>query len=290
MTEQTTSEDKAQTVLEDMDQRRLFDSTDEATAYIQKCQTDFSDFGNFPVAAVGLTDAGDFDPEIYHDGMQVAVSVVTKRGDGPNSTTVHCITIWPAPRLESILEDAQGREWLTGIMEKELNHVAVRQIRKATDAAEIAEAVGSMPSSVADFTTSGRESTSGILETYNQLWQVIKKGMGAKSKPWALRNFSKKEMRKAMESASYASAVYPNIEDRTNSKGEKESLFVLAIMFGQMLAKQESLDPTIFDRMAAHRDERDIAVQDDEEEFDLEAMAASLVQPAETEDAETVEA
>jgi hypothetical protein len=277
-------ESKKLTVIDDMDQRRIFDSVDEATAYIQKCQADFEDFGSYPVAAVGLTDEGDFDPEVYTDDMRIAVSVLTKRGDGPNSTTVHCIVIFPAPKLSAILglpEDvelanAQGTDWLVGIMEKELNHVAVRQLRKAENAQEIAEAVDSMPTSIADYVTSGRESTSGILETFNQLWQIIKKGMGAKSKPFALANLSKKELRKAMESASYAATVYPQLEERQNKKGEKESLFVLAATFGQMLAKQESLDPTIFDRMLSQRDEKEIEVADDEEDFDLEAMAASL--------------
>lgn len=292
--------EKALTVIDDMDQRRLFDSVDEATAYIQKCQTEYADFGSYPVAAVGLTEDGDFDPEVYTDEMRVAVSVLTKRGDGPNSTTVHCLVIFPAPKLEAILGLAEGTEltnatgadWLIGIMEKELNHVAVRQLRKAENAQEIAEAVESMPTSIADYVTSGRESTSGILETFNNLWQIIKKGMGAKSKPFALANLSKKELRKAMESASYASTVYPQLETRQNKKGEPESLFVLAATFGQMLAKQETLDSTIFDRMLSQRDEKEISVAEDEEDFDLEAMAASLVKadaPTTDSAAETVE-
>jgi hypothetical protein len=288
MTEQTqveaAAESKALTVIDDMDSRRLFDTTDEATAYIQKCQTDYTDFGSYPVAAVGLTEEGDFDPEVYTDEMRVAVSVLTKRGDGPNSTTVHCIVIFPAPKLDAILglpegtelANAAGTEWLIGIMEKELNHVAVRQLRKAENAQEIAEAVESMPTTVQDYITSGRESTSGILETFNTLWQIIKKGVGAKAKAFALANLSKKELRKAMESASYAATVYPQLETRQNKKGEPESLFVVAATFGQLLAKQESLDTTIFDRMLAQRDEKEIDVADDEEEFDLEAMAASL--------------
>lgn len=277
MTEATnTTEAKFKTVIDDMEQRRLFDSTDEATAYIQKCQEELADFGSYPVAAVGLTDEGEFDPEVYTEEMRVAVSVLTKRGEGPNSTTVHCITIWPAPKLEAVLADSQGMEWLAGIMEKELNHVAVRQLRKAENAQEIAEAVESMPTSLADFTTSGREATSGILETFNQLWQMVKKAVGAKSKPFALANLSKKELRKAMESASYAATVYPQLEERQNKAGEKESLFVIAATFGQLLAKKESLDPTIFDRMLSQRDEKEIEVANDEEDFDLEAMAASL--------------
>lgn len=279
-------EQKVLTVIDDMEQRRMFDSTDEAAAYIAKCQEQFSDFGSYPVAAAGLTEEGDFDSEVYTDEMRVGVYVLTKRGDGPNSTTVHCIVIAPAPKVTAFLglteadaasfTNSAGVEWLTGIIDKEINHVTVRQLRKAENAQEIAEAVESMPTSLGDFITSGRESTSGILETFNQLWQIIKKGMGAKSKPFALANLSKKELRKAMESASYAETVYPQLETRTNKKGEPESLFVLAATFGQMLAKQESMDSTIFDRMLSQRNEKEIAVADDEEDFDLEAMAASL--------------
>lgn len=278
------SESKAKTVIDDMDGRRMFDSTDEAAAYIEKCQAEYTDFNAYPVAAVGLTEEGEFDPEVYTDEVRVCVSVLTKRGDGPNSTTVHCIVIFPAPKLNAILGLPEGvdvpagvnLDWLTGIVDKELNHVAVRQLRKAEGAQEIADAVDTMPRTVADYVTSGRESTSGLLETFNSLWQVIKKGMGKKSKPFALANLSKKELRKAMESASYAATVYPQLETRQNKKGEPESLFVLAATFGQLLAKQESLDSTIFDRMLSQRDEKEIDVAEDEEEFDLEAMAKAI--------------
>lgn len=286
MTEATkTTESKQLTVIDDMDQRRLFDSTDEATAYIEKCQAAYADFNGYPVAAVGLTPDGEFDPEVYTDEMRVAVCVLTKRGEGAKSTMVHCIVIFPAPKLEAILglpegvelTNAAGIDWLVGIMEKELNHVAVRQLRKAEDAAGIAEAVESMPASIGDYITSGRETSSGILESFNTLWQIIKKAVGAKSKPFALANLSKKELRKAMESASYAATVYPQLETRVNKKGEPESLFVVAATFGQMLAKRDSLDSTIFDRMLTQRNEKEIAVSDDADDFDLEAMAAALV-------------
>lgn len=285
---------ETKTVLDDMDQRRFFDSTDEATAYISECATLFADFSGYPVAAAGLTDDGNFDPEIYNDSMRVGVYVLTKREGGPNSTKVHCIVIAPAPKVTAILGlpdqafDAEGNElnlfgnaagvdWLSGIIEKEINHVTVRALRKAENVQEIADAVDSMPTTLADFITSSREATSGILETYNSLWQAIKKTIGGMSKPFALMNLSKKELRKAMESASYAAAVYPQLETRKNKRGEQESLFVVAANFGIILAREGSMDPTIFERMLANRDEVEIEVATDEaDEFDLEAMAAKL--------------
>lgn len=273
-----TKEPKVLTVIDDMDNRRLFDSADDAATYIAKCQADYPDFNGYPVAAVGLTDEGDFDPEVYNDSMRIAVSVLTQRGEGAGSSTVKAIVIYPSPKLEAVLDSATGRDWLTGIMEKELNHVAVRQLRKAENADEIADAIQTMPTTLDAYTTSGRESTGGILQTYNDLWQLIKKAIGSKSTPFRLANLSKKELRKAMESAAYAKTVYPKLEDRENRKGEPESLFVVAASYGQVLAKAKGLDPAIFERMLATRNERVIDVTEDEDEgdFDFEAMAAAM--------------
>ena len=270
---------KVLTVIDDMDNRRLFDSTEDAAVYIEKCQTDFVDFNSYPVAAVGLTEDGDFDPEVYTDAMRIAISVLTQRGEGAGSSTVKAIVIYPSPKLEAVLESASGRDWLTGIMEKELNHVAVRQLRKAENADEIADAIQTMPTTLDAYTTSGRESTGGILQSYNDLWQLIKKAIGAKSTPFRLANLSKKELRKGMESSAYALSIYPKLEDRQNKKGENESLFEVAANYGLVLAKTKGLDPTIFERMITQRDEKIIEASDEDEdgEFDLEAMAAALV-------------
>jgi len=293
MTEQTNTtatdsakEAKAKTVLDDMASRRIFDSVDEATAYINKCQTDFTDFNGYPVAAVGFTDDGDFDPEVYTDEMRIAVSVLTQRGEGPNSSTVKAIVIYPTPKIEAILASDAGTSWLTSIMEKELNHVAVRNLRKADDpkidnAPTLAEAIESMPTTIADFITSSRESSGGILEVYNSLWQLIKKALGKKFKAFALANLSKKELRKGIESASYASTIYPQLEDRTNKAGEKASFFEIAGNFGILLAKEQGLDPAFFEKALANRNEKTIEVSDDEDDFDMEAMAAELSKPKE---------
>lgn len=270
---------KALTVIDDMPNRRLFDSTDEAAAYIGKCQADFADFGGYPVAAVGLTDEGEFDPAVYTDEMRVCVSVLTQRGEGAGSSTVKAIVIYPSPKLESVLASATGKDWLTAILEKELNHVAVRQLRKAdtADGMPMLDAIQAMPTTLEAYTTSGRESSGGILETYNALWQTIKKTISAKASAFRIANLSKKEMRKGIESASYASNVYGALEDRMNKKGEAESFFEIAGQYGLLLAKKQGLDPAFFERALATRNEKTIEIGDDEDgEFDLEAMAAAV--------------
>lgn len=286
MTTETTTaaavESKAKTVLDDMASRRFFDSPDEAAAYIEQCQADYADFDSLPIAFAGATADGDFDPEIYNESMRVCVAVLTQRGEGVGAkSSVKAIVIYPAPKLEAILATNGGQAWLDAIVDKELNHVAVRQLRKADtpDGLKMADAVAQMPTTVAAFITSSRESAGGILETYNALWQVIKKALSAKSKAFALAPLSKKELRKAMESASYAAAVYPTLELRKDKAGNPQSLFEVAATFGVKLAKGESLDPAFFERALANRNETQIDLADDEDDFDLDAMAAEALKP-----------
>lgn len=278
--ESATRAAKQKTVLDDMASRMLFDSMDDATAYIQRCQSEYIDFAEQPIAAVGLTAEGEFDPEIYTDTMRIAVSVLTQRGAGPGQSTVKAIVIYPSPRLESVINDPAGATWLTGILEKELNHVAVRNLRRVgtKDGPSFEDAIESIPTTLADYVTSSREATSGILAVYNDLWQIIKKALGKQFKAFGLANLSKKELRKSIESAGYAAAFYPQLEERVSKKtGEKESLFEIAAKFGGLLAKEQGLDPAFFDKALEERDEQTFNIAEDEdEEFDLEAMAAEL--------------
>ena len=269
---------KPKTVIDDMPSRSIFNSAEEATAFLQRAQTDFVDFNSYPVVPVGITESGEFDPEIYTDEMRPTVSVLTQRGEGPGSSTVKAIVIYPQPTLDALLNAGDAATaWLRGIIEKELNHVAVRALRKAEDAEAMGDALDSIPTTIGEFIASNRETSSGILETYNTLWQILKKGMGTKYKAFALANLSKKELRKAMESASYAETVYQRLENRQNKAGEKESLFEIAAKFGLALAAKEGLDPAIFQRMLDTRNEKTIDVaEDDEDEFDMDALAAEL--------------
>lgn len=276
-----TSEAKApkpKTVIDDMANRSIFNTTDEATAFLQRAQTEYTDFNSYPVVPVGILEDGTFDPEIYTDDMRVTVSVLTQRGEGAGSSTVKAIVIYPQPTLDALLNAGDAATaWLRGIVEKELNHVAVRSLRKAEDAEAMGDALDSIPTTIGEFIASNRESSSGIMETYNTLWQILKKGMGTKYKAFALANLSKKELRKAMESASYAETVYQRLENRQNKAGEKESLFEIAAKFGLALAAKEGLDPAIFQRMLDTRNEKTIDVaEDDEDEFDMDALAAEL--------------
>jgi len=208
--------------------------------------------------------------------MQVAVARLTERGEGAGKSVVKAIVIYPSPKREVLLASPAGIAWVDAILAKELQHVAVRNLRKAETPTDMADAIGKAPTTVSAYLTSAKESSGGIVESYNDLWQTIKKALAKQFKAYALANLSKKEQRKAMESASYAAAMYPRLENRTNKAGEPESLFEIAAKFGKMIAEQEGKDSAFFDKVLATRSETQIEVGDDEDDFDFEAMAAAV--------------
>lgn len=267
--------DKAKTVIDDMAARRVFADAESFGAYLTKCATEYADFASYPIAAPGLSEDGTLDPEIYTDAMNIAVAVLTQRGDGPNSSSVKAIVIYPSPKLDAILSDAPAREWLEGIIAKEINHVAVRQLRKAENIADVTD---QMPTSLADYVTSNRESAGGILQSYEDLWKPIKKAVGSKFRAFALQNLSKKELRRGMESASYAKETYPTLEDRGNNKSgaANPSLFVLAAQLGIVQAKKLGLDPAIFERWLENRNDKVIEITEDEDDISLDDLTAAF--------------
>src|SRR3546814_8410572 len=96
------------------------------------------------------------------------------------------------------------------------------------------------------------------MATFEALWRDIKKLMGQTSRAWTIANFSKKELRRAVESASYAAGTYPRIE----KKGGDSSLLVFTLNLGKVLAAKHKdeegnpapLDPALFDNALANRD------------------------------------
>lgn len=284
-TNNTAAETAAKTVLTDMDSRKVFPTAEEALAYITERSQSLSDFGEHPLVIAGLDDDDQFDPAVYNDSMDVAVSVLTKKGNKAENieSSVIAIVVFPCPKLDAVLADSTASEWLVEIMRKEFNHVAVRNLRKAESAEDLEEARKGMPCSIADYTTSQRETSGGILEVYNTLWQQIKKAVGTKFKAFAIANLSKKELRKGIESTSYAANTYPTLENRTTKAGDPFSLFVLAATLGVALAKEKGLDPSFFEKALANRDTKVIDVNDEgDDEFDLDALmsAATKAEPA----------
>lgn len=260
---------KPKTVIENMDSRRMFDSTEDAAAYLNKCSEDFADFGNHPQVLNGIDENGDFDPNVYDSNTRVMVAVLANRGEKGKPSTVKAIVVTPAPKLDAILDNESGKIWLAKIIDKELNHVAVRALRTADDVDTVRD---QMPLTLADYVTSTRESSGGIMETFNNLFKGLIATLAARSPAFAKARLTKGELKKSFESRAYALEYYSKLEDR----GDKPSLFVMALQLGQREAKNQGMDPAIFDKWLATRDEKALTVataDEDSEDFELDDLA-----------------
>jgi hypothetical protein len=259
--------DKQLTVAEDMKARVVFDSTESAVAYLTKCATDFSDFGKYPVAAPGLDAEGNFDTTVYADGMIPMVALLK------NNRAIKAIVITPIPTLDSLMSDQAGIDWVTRIIRKELNHVAVRALREAED---ISTVIDQMPTTRDGYINSAREGASGIMEAFNDLYKAINATMAKVSPAWLKRRLLKADLRKAMESKGFALDNYPELEDRGT---DKESLFEVALRLGKSAAEKQGLDPTIFARWSETRATKayDPAAVDEEEDIDFDSLSEQLL-------------
>jgi len=255
---------KAKTVADNMDSRRVFNSTEDALNYLNLCSESFSDFTDIPLASVGLIiddDGVTFDPEIYTDSMRVMVSTLRSQKGAEATGGIKAIVVAPIPTLDAMLGDDSGKSWLLKIIDKEFNHVAVRALR---DASDVSTVVDQMPSTRDAYISSSREGASGIIESYNELFKDLNRILSAKVNVWAKARLTKNELKRALESKGYAAEYYPALENRKSG-----SLFVAALDLAVSAAKLKGFDPTIFERWAETRDGKAFTSDEDEDAVDL---------------------
>lgn len=262
---QKPAEDRRETVTEGMDARRVFANADEAANYLNHCAETFKDFGDTPLAAPGMDDEGNFDSAIYGPGIEVMVSTLREQKKG-----VRAIVVMPVPTLDALLADDAGKSWVQKIIHKELNHVAVRDLRNA---ANVLTVVDQMPINMTGYITSG-QGTSGIMGSYDTLYQELNKDLSTKSKLWNKARFTKGDLKAALESKAFAEEYYPALENRGEGK---PSLFALALDSLIIVAKKRGLDPAIFQRWKDTRTTVALADDEDSEDFDADALANSMV-------------
>lgn len=263
---ETPATPKVKTIADDMPARRIFANAEEATNYLNQW-TETPDWESTPLAAPGVAEDGTFDSEIYTDAMNVMVSTLKNKGK------VKAIVVAPVPKVSVLLDSDAGKAWLEKIINKELNHVAVRHLR---DAEDVRNFIDQMPTTVDGYISSER-GTGGIMETFDSLYKAIDQALAAKVTAWAKARFTKGELKKALESKGYALEFYPTIEDY---KGQ--SLFEKALQTGIIAAKRKGLDPTIFERWTNTRNAKTYeAGEDEDEDFDLDALADALTESEE---------
>lgn len=267
-TEANTKEEAAKTVA-DIDSRKTFTSVDDALAYIGEIG-EYVGFGDLQQAIVGAVadEEGNvtLDPAIYDESMEVAVAIVSEKVAGAKMKPI-ALAVYPTPAADAVLASDEGKAWVAKLIEKESNLVAMRALRKSDN---IEESASAMPTTIASYITPSREAATGILATYEAVWKDVKALMAKKSRAWAIANFSKKELRRAIESASYASGTYPKVE----KGGGESSLFVFAAGLGKLLATKAGLDPAFFDNAIAKRNEHVINIDDEDGELTLDDLLA----------------
>jgi hypothetical protein len=185
-------------------------------------------------------------------------------------TRVVAIVVYPTPKLAAVMAEDAGTSWAQALIEKEANLVAMRALRGADS---MAEGVGAMPKTLADYWTPSSGGGSSMLASYNELWQAVRDATGAKIPAVKGAGLSKKVFRHCLESAAYADAAYPRLETRKSKSGQEYSAFVYALHLGLTLAKEEGLDPAFFENALATRDDKVIEITDTgEDDIDLDFL------------------
>ena len=285
------NEPEVKTVAADMETRTFFKSTDDVAAYLQRCQQEFSDFGDQEFVWKGISfDAEgkiNFDPEIFVEGCRILVQVVSER-ISVGVSKVKGIIIVPVPTLAAIAADETGQKWLERVVDKSLSDFAARVLRRKDMAADSAEVMANLPITLADYTTTSQAST--LLDGFNRTWKIVKKVLADNFKVFALSNPSKGDLLNSMLSASYAQRLNPALENRTGG-----SLFEAAIQLFMRACKDAGYDYSIFEDAIKSRHTRVIDLSDgDDEGFDLgslsSALSIAMTAPAEnTDQSETQE-
>lgn len=267
--EQTTKKEEAPKTVADIDSRKVFPTVEAALAYIGEIG-EYVGFGDLQQAIVGAVADDDgnvtLDPAIYDDSMEVAVAIVSEKVLGAKMKPI-ALAVYPTPSTDAVLATDEGFAWVAKLVEKEANLVAMRALRKSDN---IEESAAAMPTTIASYITPSREAATGILATYEAVWKDLKALMAKKSRAWSIANFSKKELRRSLESASYAAGTYPKVE----KGGGESSLFVFAANLGKLLAAKAELDPAFFDNALAKREEHQINIEDEDGELTLDDLLA----------------
>lgn len=269
------SKAKELTVANDMDARRMFNNVEDAAAYLSASAEKYADFGAVTLAAPGIDSEGNFDPDVYAPGMQVMVAKLMRLKTPKNPTAgVKALVVVPVPSLEQFMANELGKAWVERIIQKELNHVAVRPLREAKDVDTV---IDQIPTTMEQFISSARGEGGGIMDTYKEMFKKLIDSMAKLSKVWEKARLTKSELQAAYSSKAYAMEYYPALENR----GDKPSLFVMSLQTAIVGAKAKGLDPTIFERWLETRDAKPLAgadAEEGEEEIDEDALALSLME------------
>lgn len=283
----TPATDAKRPTMKDVPQRRIFATVEDGFTALQKMLNDVEGAADLPLIIAGRDAEGNIDSTIYA-GNRTMLAVLNEKlpkaeNEDKGGFRPRAIVMSPLPTLDAILADDTGKEWLAGIIDTQLNNVAFRKLRKLTT---LTGGESSLPVTLADFVTSeSAGSNAGIMASFDSLHQAVTKAIEKLSERFKQGKPGKKAVLvQALESAAFALKMFPALE---TSKAAPGGLFVLWLRLAEQTAKQEGLDPAIFQHWLATRDQTAAqTVDEDEDEIDL---AALMAEPSESkqEDAAT---
>jgi hypothetical protein len=175
--------DKLTALKKVMDDREIFDSLEAAMGKLDKIAATLADpkdpdadpiFG-LPVEIRGADPTtGEIDNDLYAGNRAVLAYVGTrgKNTKGEAVVGIKGIVLFPVPTLDTFLASEEGRGLVGKVLDKELAHVAFRQVREANTSYEFSTGVTAMPVSVTDFATA---SSRGVdTSTFDILWPGLR--------------------------------------------------------------------------------------------------------------------
>lgn len=213
------------------DYRKAFDSVEDAVKALKNIYATESFPDSFPIlaAGVGLIDISGEDTippltewpaEFSAPGIQIAVSFLGVRGqkgdDDKKTNGARAFVLYPLHSVDAIQADDSGDSWLLKIIEKEMSHVAFRDLRNVAPALGndgLEAAAKAMPLSVSDYVESStREGLD--TEAFDALWKQFRKMLAEQpsTAPIAAELPTKPEVVKAIRSKAFAVENYEKLE------------------------------------------------------------------------------
>lgn len=128
------------------------------------------------------------------------------------------LAVYPAHTVESLMQAAEGADWLNRIAQKEIGLVAFRRLRLTEEDSleDMNAAAAAMPTAASDFTVARTASGGGAFEVFDSNWVDFRKMLGTNEANADLAKMltPKASVLKAIRSKAFAEQAFPALEDR----------------------------------------------------------------------------
>jgi hypothetical protein len=163
-------------------------------------------------AEAALPDAGEAGYVLSTAGIR---GIETPEG---KSNGIIGLAVYPAHTVESLMQAAEGADWLNRIAQKEIGLVAFRRLRLTEEDSieDMNAAAAAMPTAASDFTVARTATSGGAFEVFDSNWVDFRKMLGTNEANADLAKMltPKASVLKAIRSKAYAEQAFPALEER----------------------------------------------------------------------------